>query len=786
MFSFKQSVAGRLRSHDHTEIMSDSIRHALTQNLSEEQKRVFDLPLVGPGLNVCAAVPGSGKSTTLGKIVARAVTEGVPVLVLTSTLSSKMTAENKINVSLAEVNKPKIPGRQIRTLHSVAFGYNKSNNEKFELGNVKPFMHDSFDAFMDEPRLKAVDAKSWTEYWERESSRLTLLELDKFKEANVDTESENIGLLLYKHLLIDKKESRLVERADFCASNIINGNKPVHPVDIAISVRETQINNLFDSTWTTSGLSLVISDAQRNMREADVADHTDSIARYAQSARSPIGKGGVLVIDECQDATAQQVIIITTAISNGARVVLFGDPNQGIFRFAGSSNDPMSEIVKHANTWGVETHTLSLTHNFRSTAQITTASMLALPTGDRRLMHPHNSAADGAPVVQLLALDREHQYVVVRDEIKRQINLLGRSPGDIAVIRRQHFTHSEGYAKALSCAGIAYCIVGAPDQDVTHPICRTLSILNVLLSGSKIVTVSELQTAVRAVHGCSFSDEVAKIVSEVLLEKGDCTALSVFLDKDEMVSNMNERVRKKETIKKRKFKQQTLAWGGGGTHELAEHTVVTTMLKSISTFQRVKDLVDEWVDATLYDRPCVIRPLHKQIRYPNTSLATQSSLGKFLLNVFTQIVQVPALNEPKRDLEFAPLLRDADSHHVLEDILEFEEFVSLQLQRFIAGKEDEQVVMSTIHKFKGRERDVVIVCEVDSRWDAPWVKDVDKLPFASLYKTDVHLYYRKIRQLAEDIHVEDRRLLHVALSRPRKELILCADHEFATFVSQIE
>ena len=756
----------------HMTPLSENTRSALTSQLSDEQIKVFDLPLVGAGLNVCSAVPGSGKSTTLGLVVAKAIAEHLDVLVLTSTVSARMTALTKINVALASVDLPEISARKVRTLHSVAFGNNKREDSRFRIGEIRPFLLDSFDAYMDERRLKASGVSSWIEFWETRSSELSRAERNKLIDASVDGDVSTLGLLLYKHCLVDTHETALLDGGSFGTER--------SPLENTTKVRGTLVNNRLEAAYTTPAMSHVISNAHSQMRISHVSDQSDSIALYAESGKAPIGRGGVLVIDECQDSTAQQVEIIKASLWSGARVVVFGDPCQGIFRFAGASPDPMRDLCLEADKCATPVRKLGLTQNFRSTKQITDASALALSDHDRCSRAPPWSAVDGPPVIKILALDDQQECAMVRDEIKRQVNECNCGFGDIAVIRLKNFVHGDLCAHTLSRSGVPYCIAGAPERDATHPTYRTLAILNVLLSESKSATVDELQVAVRAVNGCTFSDDVKAIVSEAMQELRGSTALSVFLDEEEMVSRMEERVLSTQRARKRKFTQQTLF--GGAVEKTTDSHKVANMLKSISVFREAKALVDTWVDATLDGVPYTINGLGGRVRPPIPGLDTQSAMGELLLNVFTQIVEIPANDEKRRDMELAPFLKLADEYDTPEDIREIEEFVELQTERLLCSNERDRVVLSTIHKFKGRERNVVIVMGFGSNLDRRSLREIDLLPFAGLLQKDENLYYRKIRETAREVVIEKQRLMHVALSRPRQQLIVTAVDRFASCI----
>jgi DNA helicase-2/ATP-dependent DNA helicase PcrA len=101
--------------------------------------------------------------------------------------------------------------------------------------------------------------------------------------------------------------------------------------------------------------------------------------------KNVVARFPVLLIDECQDLSHNQLEIFKLLCSQGAVVYLIGDPNQSIYEFKRVYIEKIFDFVNHQNL-----KTLSLTRNFRSNQDIVN---LCLKLEDIHAKHP------GTPVV---------------------------------------------------------------------------------------------------------------------------------------------------------------------------------------------------------------------------------------------------------------------------------------------------------------------------------------------------------------------------------------------------
>lgn len=155
------------------------------------------------------------------------------------------------------------------------------------------------------------------------------------------------------------------------------------------------------------------------------------------------------------------------------------------------------------------------------------------------------------------------------------------------------------------------------------------------------------------------------------------------------------------------------------------------------------------------------------------------------MQVHTQLVQ----EDPRVD-ELKPLLDVAGQVEEL-DLPGIQEFCAVQADRLAECATEKKVCLSTIHKFKGKERPVVIVCGLEKGVEKASIKKESLLTYSGLHdKEDCDARFcscprfaAKRLQLQREATIERQRLLHVALSRPREELVLSAEGEMSELLA---
>ena len=724
------------------------VYQSLRRGLSAEQVSFLDLPLAGAGLNVCRAVPGSGKSTTLGNLVVRAFVDGDvrDIVVLTSTVSSKSTALVKIHGAFLACEVDGFSENLVRTFHSVALERNNAAaKHRFEVKDARPFVEQALDAAFDGRRLQHVGCDSWKAYWnanaESAAAKGVVAEMP-------GVSSERRGLVLFKRTVSDWDNARVAEQCGL----------PGHSASVTLKVRAELTNRMLDYKTTHDARARVMSEADRLMEGAKAIDHATSIARLAGSNEPVLGTGGVLFVDEAQDLTTCQVSIVLTALRAGARVVLLGDPAQGVYRFAGADSDPMGDIVRAAEKEQFEVNQAKLTQNYRSTKQILAAAQSVLPDEDRAACEGFSSRE--GPAVRTLVSPDESKSL---SNAVRALLAEGRAPGEIAVIRFRNFRYGDKLPAALSSSGIPFSILGLA-TDKTHPATRTLALLSCMLSEEE--GTQRLERAVHALGG-KFSQDLSDVVTQLSSVRG-CSLVESFLDVEAVAAALPGQAPKK---------QRTLMG------KAVDSPKARNARESAALFQNARTCINRWVQEAIQDQPLTSnsneRPAHAFLR-------AESKMAELLLRIHEQLVC-----SNNRSSELQPLLNEAAAVGRLDEE-NIQAFAELHEHRTSSMGEDEKVLLSTIHKFKGRERPVVVVCGLDASMDSVSIDKATMLAYAGLHDKpncgnvcDCPRFRFKKKQLLMEALVERKRLLHVALSRPREELVLSAERNLAMSLGEI-
>ncbi|MES3027666.1 MAG: ATP-dependent helicase [Pseudomonadota bacterium] len=100
-----------------------------------------------------------------------------------------------------------------------------------------------------------------------------------------------------------------------------------------------------------------------------------------------------ILVDESQDIGALHRAILDLLAAAGSQITLIGDPNQGIYEFAGADGDYLASHAKQPNV-----KVFGLTRNYRSIPAITTIAN-GLSTRSDETERAHRAAPHGAYVV---------------------------------------------------------------------------------------------------------------------------------------------------------------------------------------------------------------------------------------------------------------------------------------------------------------------------------------------------------------------------------------------------
>lgn len=221
----------------------------------------------------------------------------------------------------------------------------------------------------------------------------------------------------------------------------------------------------------------LVDDYRRLKRDLGLMDFSDQIELGARLAadKPEVGeversKFRVVLLDEYQDTSVAQALMLSRLFSGGHAVTAVGDPNQAIYGWRGAS---VSNIVNFADTFppahgpdGGPARLFHLTVSRRSDTRILdVANRLAAPLYERYDQVEPLAAAPGAGegTVRVAVHDTHADELTALAEAVREAHDDGLATGstwaDIGVLTRDN-SHAEDVFDALTGVGIPVEIVG--------------------------------------------------------------------------------------------------------------------------------------------------------------------------------------------------------------------------------------------------------------------------------------------------------------------------------------
>jgi DNA helicase-2/ATP-dependent DNA helicase PcrA len=428
-----------------------------------------------------------------------------------------------------------------------------------------------------------------------------------------------------------------------------------------------------------------------------------------------------VLVDELQDNNRAQFGLVADIAGRHRRVLAVGDEDQCIYRFRGASLGLLNEFREY---WSRDLKVVALEENYRSTEPILdVCTELIRHNSDRtvgKALRPVNrTTAGGRPDVVLTRFtdEADERQFLVR-EIEARI-AGGRRPGDIAILCRS-LSHVAGLVEHLRDRGLAVEVVNEGGM-------------------FRNVVTRELEAWLRALARPD-EDEVALYKVLRLQSFG----LS-FAD------------------------QRALAHEARATHtptlviieRLAEDPAATVSGMSASGLKRLRGIVEVF-------------------RHVRTEAGAETCTD--LVGLLQELLRFTGLHlrldvgTPRGRVDLAAvrgLLLAAEQYHLYYPAPTLEGFLRyLELLRQVehddalgTPTDDPQTVkVMTVHQAKGREFPVVVVAGLAHRFPSQNRREMHEkfLDALTLGDQDVRAVHRD----------EERRVLYVALSRAREELIL--------------
>ncbi len=441
-----------------------------------------------------------------------------------------------------------------------------------------------------------------------------------------------------------------------------------------------------------------------------------------------------VLVDEFQDANMAQILLLEL-VGRGPdkpdNVVVVGDDDQSIYRFRGASYAAFARFRERFGkppTWAADRTTpavasLPLLQNRRSTANVLTAAGRLIDHNQGRLKdgQPLRSMKEpGEPVEVVYAADEADEADQVVQRIRAAFETLPepRRWGDIAVLYRRH-AHRKQILDRLRRAGIPYAVVGATGLFLQPEIRDVEAALRVLASPSDSVSFTRLMTAGPWRFDASEILRVRKLA--------DFDGRPMFESASQIRREAEEAV------------------GDGGD--------VGTPLRL--KLARLLDCLDDLVPRAMREGPYTL-------------------LEEYLVrtNLLHDLIALETPDAQRQVLAVARLMRfaaDWQREHPRESLSDFVAY--LDVYQEVGGDLDadgpasvqvEGVQLMTIYQAKGLEYEVVIVPRLIEGQFPDTRADTQLIPVELLKQ-------KPPEQFEVD---EERRLLFVAMTRARRQLVL--------------
>jgi DNA helicase II / ATP-dependent DNA helicase PcrA len=186
--------------------------------------------------------------------------------------------------------------------------------------------------------------------------------------------------------------------------------------------------------------------------------YAERLIREHPAVRSAIAdRISHVMVDEYQDTNYAQAKLVETLVSGHRNLFVVADDDQSIYKFRGASRANLDRFSREYP----EHRQLVLTHNYRSTDQIVTASRAVIGVANPATRIEKHLVADrgpGAAVEVWRAPEERSEAMAVARESARLI-AGGLRPADIAWLFRQH-VDMQPAMRALRQCGVPYQVAG--------------------------------------------------------------------------------------------------------------------------------------------------------------------------------------------------------------------------------------------------------------------------------------------------------------------------------------
>lgn len=453
----------------------------------------------------------------------------------------------------------------------------------------------------------------------------------------------------------------------------------------------------------------------RLCREESVIDYDDQIYLAVQLLESRASiraklqqRFQTIFVDEFQDTNPMQSRLIDLLAGEQKNLIVVGDDDQSIYGFRGAT---IANIMQFKERYP-ETKEIALTQNYRSHQEILDASYRLITNNN-----PHRlestlgiskrliSTKQGQPP-KLLRFETNTQEMswIAEDIAQRLSKLKAGEPASLAVLTRSNSAAADAH-RALLVAGVAHRVVGVSQDLYTKPVVRTLL-------------------------------ELARTIAEPSnnLSLHHSLIGPLFNLPNDQISVLSNKAR---------YEHESLEdlLQAAGDESILQALAIITSLRQYATHNSVGKVLYHALEKTGYKERVM-----KEAEGDQQAENTVNNLGQFFnsLKEFERIAIQPSITQYLVSL---PALMAAGEN--VDDTLELNE---------------NEVIVTTIHKAKGLE------------WDTVYIPRQTSRSFSHRQLGPAFDLPKSILSDAEDPAAaetyEKRRLMYVAITRARENLYI--------------
>lgn len=621
------------------------------------------------------------------------------------------------------------------------------------------------------------------------------------------------------------------EHSKFDSNDICFGLPPKHAVDMLYNVRGERMKQMMEIVDDSMGLvsaevlKRVISDMLRHEASGGqrLVDFDEVVRNLADSEIPIIFENDLLIVDEAQDFNKCQMRTILNCLRAGNRnVLVLGDDSQGIFQFTGAVFNTLKTIIEECSAFGSRHTIYKLFQNHRSTNQIVAASELLLPKEDRSSRVNVKGNGDGAPVEVCVFKSND---IEARGIAQKAISLVSEKKYDVSdfvFLRHSNWAFNDPLVGALraeaSKQGVNFPIVILGQNTNSTISMKLVSIIQVA-AGSEVFCTDEssgidlLRVFTKSVRCTKGTPPLTMKVFETVwsISKGDIATM--FMRRQPELLECFKRLLKNEedaALERADTNNPQKRQKSDGTSQKEKNFLETIRVLS-KTCQLVRKRMENIVENKLPLAPLNLEPFSsfdgkpvgqqaKKAPRDDTRPSFDTPIGGLCWIVVRDLVdhsfegsnglkfdaQVDEIASAVSQLDIALVPRTEQHVSFLERITAtIESQVSNMLGKLHDKETTGKAILSTAHKFKGRERPVGIV----SGLREPYVRIEDSRRAAlgllhekGCYNTTgnkscmCRMYTARLTEMRTGDEAEKRRLFYVAASRAKEKLFLTASY----------